>query len=344
MEGDDLSLGCVKTDNGNNASRLFHVINATVNLVQTRNLAWQERKAAPFVFTPLHTGGDSVAYRPSSECSKSRSDWNSASRPLTLGTAMAISGAAVSPNMGYHSSPIVTFLLTLFNVRLGWWLGNPKHEKNWSLEGPKSAIPLLWKEAMGQTADDQPWLYLSDGGHFDNLGIYEMIRRRCRIIVVSDATEDPRFGFFDIGSTVRRVYTDFGVQIELGSVFMLGRRSPPVPGVYCAVGKIRYPGETEEGRIIYLKPGIYGVEPVDVRAYAASNRLFPHDPTFNQFFTESQFESYRSLGRHCITNVCSSRPTVSSLKELIDCAQDYVHMHEAQRPAGTATLVEVLSP
>jgi hypothetical protein len=135
---------------------------------------------------------------------------------LTLGTAMAISGAAVSPNMGYSSSPSIALLLTLFNVRLGWWLGNPgtAGEKSYRTEGPSFAVKPLVKEALGLTTDDQPYVYLSDGGHFEDLGLYEMVRRRCRFMVVVDAGEDRKFAFEDLGSAVRKIYIDLGVNIE----------------------------------------------------------------------------------------------------------------------------------
>jgi hypothetical protein len=97
---------------------LLHVVNVTLNVVSTDNLAWQERKAESFTLTPLHAGNPLVGYQPTRE-------FGSQDGGITLGTAMAISGAAVSPNMGYSSSPLLGFLLMLFNVRLGWWLGNP---------------------------------------------------------------------------------------------------------------------------------------------------------------------------------------------------------------------------
>ena len=105
---------------------------------------------------------------------------------------MTISGAAASPNMGYHSSPAVSFVMTFFNVRLGWWLPNPKFSDDKLLQKrePESALKPLFFEATGQTTEERDWIYLSDGGHFDNLGLYEMIRRRCRKIVVVDASAD----------------------------------------------------------------------------------------------------------------------------------------------------------
>src|SRR5262249_33729423 len=122
--------------------RPLHVINMTLNLVKGENLAWQERKAESFTVSPLHA----VSYRP--ELGYRRSHLYGGTKGLdggagiSLGTALAISGAAASPNAGYHSSPVVTFLMALFNVRLGWWLGNPgpKGEQTFRWRGPRFAI------------------------------------------------------------------------------------------------------------------------------------------------------------------------------------------------------------
>src|SRR6185295_19730987 len=145
----------------------FHVVNIALNVVASGRLAWQERKAEPFTATPLHCGtatfsgttAHSLGYRPTS-------DYGSTDGGLTLGTALAISGAAASPNMGYHSSPMVSLLLALFNVRLGWWLGNPgaPGEKSYQTEGPKIAIVPFVFEMFGQTTDTRRYVYLSDGG------------------------------------------------------------------------------------------------------------------------------------------------------------------------------------
>ena len=145
----------------------LHLINITLNTLASKNLAWQERKAEAFSMTPRAVGNPNVGYRPTASYANPK-------KGITLGTAMAISGAAVSPNMGYHSSPVIGFLLMLFNIRLGWWLGNPKRA-TYKKEGPTfSAVPLA-EELAGQTTDTSRWIYLSDGGHFENLGLYEMV-------------------------------------------------------------------------------------------------------------------------------------------------------------------------
>ncbi|PYS07998.1 MAG: acyltransferase, partial [Acidobacteria bacterium] len=108
--------------------------------------------------------------------------------------------------MGYYSSAFVTFLLALFNLRLGWWLGNPGPAGNgkwrfgkrrlstYDTAGPNFAARPIFAETLGLTDDKHPYVYLSDGGHFENLGLYEMVLRRCKMIVVSDGSADPDFG------------------------------------------------------------------------------------------------------------------------------------------------------
>jgi len=299
--------------------RPLHVINAAVNLVSSKNLAWQERMAAPFTFSPLHCGsGSSIfsngAYRRTHPASDQSKPYGGR-LGLTLGTAMAISGAAVSPNMGYNTSPGVAFLMALFNVRLGWWLANPRSENSYYwLTSPGFALRPYFMEMFGLTSETERWVYLSDGGHFENLGIYEMVRRRCRVIVVSDAGCDPDYAFDDLGNALRKIWIDLGVRVEVGGLDRLKKRfkERPTPAThepYWAVGRIRYnaaDGGGEDGWLLYFKSGLHGTEPMDVLSYAMSHPTFPHETTSNQFFTESQFESYRMLGYEIVSRALES--------------------------------------
>ena len=115
--------------------------------------------------------------------------------------------------MGYHSSPALAFLMTLFNVRLGWWLGNPGLAGNdtWQRRNPRSSILPYIYEATGNTNDTYPYVYLSDGGHFENLGLYEMVLRRSHRIVVSDGGCDPKYVYEDLGNAVRKIRIDLGI-------------------------------------------------------------------------------------------------------------------------------------
>jgi patatin-like phospholipase len=299
-QADNLRLASLWLPGGNEGrQRLFHVVNMALNVVASTNLAWQERKAEPFVMTPLACGNPFVKFAPTRFYGDPRDG-------ITLGTAMAISGAAVSPNQGYHSSPIVGLLLLLFNVRLGWWLGNPQRgSRTYRREGPFLSIRPVLDELAGRTTDAGRYIYLSDGGHFENLGLYEMVRRRCHFILVSDAGCDPAGALEDLGNAVRKIWIDLGIRIEFDRIDVTPRQTPPVDGVYCALGRIRYPEEeAKEGALIYVKPGFHGSEPADVRAFAALHKDFPHESTADQWFSESQMESYRALGSHIIDKIC----------------------------------------
>lgn len=265
----------------------FHVINMTLNLLSGERLAWQQRRAAPFTASPLHCGSEILGYRPSAEYGGENG--------ISLGTALAISGAAASPNMGYYSSPAITFIMTLFNARLGSWLGNPKR-KSWRDSGPHSALDSIIREALGRTDESSPYVYLSDGGHFENLGLYEMVQRRCRYIVALDGGGDPEYHYEALGNALRKIRIDMKIPID----FLPPHSSPgETPKVRCAVAEILYKEidpTLENGYLVYIKPVVLAGDYSDVTAYKAANPAFPHESTGNQWFNESQTESYRMLG------------------------------------------------
>ena len=373
----------------------FPIISTAINLTFGEDLAYQERKAASFAFTPLFSGynvGWTAANEQHTQFNgfvDTRSYVYRKEGGITLATACAISGAAASPSMGYHSNPAVAFLLTVFNVRLGWWLRNPRRRRMFAAKpnnlpsSPRVGILELLNELFGHSDDTTSYVYLTDGGHFDNMGLYELIRRRCRNIVVCDGESDAGLNFEGIGMAIRKARLDFGVEITLDQtdpvvpepaspaarsarhVFgAAGRRvsalhrasvsldpgapserakgqhaatplvvsarpSVTTPGtvhieltpgdaskaaaglssfaefpgntVHCVHGSIRYPEDASDadfGNILYIKASLTGDEPPDVLNYRREHAAFPHDTTLNQFFTESQFESYRRLGEH----------------------------------------------
>lgn len=287
------------------AHRLLHVVNMTLNLVGGHNLAWQQRKAETFAVTPLHAGCFRLGYR--------RSKCYGGPNGISLGTAAAVSGAAVSSNMGYYtSSPLLSLVLTLFNARLGWWLGNPgpAGKDTYSRSTPKlSAMPVI-QEAFGLTDDTRKYVYLSDGGHFEDLAIYEMVLRRCHIIIASDGAQDKDYEFGDLGNAIRKIRIDLGVHIEFDDVPIYKEAPQGKQGRYCAFGRIRYSAvdgdDVKDGVLIYIKPAIYGREPRDVLQYKKSNNDFPHQTTGDQFFDEPQFESYRMLGAYIMDRLCDN--------------------------------------
>ncbi len=305
-------------------SRPFHVLNATLNLVAGHNLAWQQRKAASFTFTRLHCGSSLVGYRKSEHYAKTKSE-----NAMTLGGAMAVSGAAANPNMGYHSSTVLTFLMTLFNVRLGVWLGNPGPAGDHALwatydrGSPRMANRPLYSEAFGLTDETHPYVNISDGGHFEDLAIYEMVRRRCRFILAVDAGADPDTGFEDLGNAVRKILIDMGIPIEFEGKLQILGRDPQLKrvGRYAAVGTIRYSAvdgsdSDLDGKLVYIKPAFYGTEPMDVYNYAMGSPTFPHETTADQFFTESQFESYRKLGYYIMNSLLAPCQNACELDQI----------------------------
>ncbi len=346
-----------------NEARPLHIINIALNLVSGKELAWQERKAQPFTVSQLHAGSYNLGYREVKNYAISRQQ-NGA---LSLGTSLAISGAAVSPNMGYNSSPPVTFLLSLFNVRLGWWLGNPgvAGSTTYTKPSPFFAPRPLIAETLGMTDSQHPYIYLSDGAHFENLALYEMVRRRCHFILVSDAGADGKFNFDDLGNAIRKIRIDLGVPIR----FL--RDMPIQPRVkadalfaqkgkdedkrkYCALATIQYSevdgnDPKQDGWLLYIKPTVYGNEPSDVQNYAKAHPDFPHETTGDQMYSESQFESYRALGEYVIQQIIDGGGGTQigqelSLKDLARYASAYLKLEPSDELPPPSKPAVALTP
>lgn len=296
----------------------YPIVNAALNLVAGEDLAYQERKATSFIITPLNCGFDVWTWRrkPLSLDKLDKAEYGF--RPtkdyayhnggFQLGTAMGISGAALSPNMGYHSKPSLAFLMTLFNVRLGYWAGNPRKESTWKKAGPSIGLLYLFKELFGLTDDESKYVYLSDGGHFDNLGLYELVKRRCHYILVCDASADKDYTFESLAGAIRKCREDIGVDIRIKTDMITPHGPEKLSEWHCAVGEIDYRNvdpplvngqpDNRTGVLVYLKASLTGDESADVLGYKTAYKDFPHQTTADQWFTESQFESYRRLGQH----------------------------------------------
>lgn len=217
----------------------------------------------------------------------------------TIGKAMTISGVAANANIGYHPSSAAAFLLSVFNVKWRYWIGNPRLN-SWKKSDPDSGLAYIVKDLFGKSDIDSNYVCLSDGGHFDNMGIYELIRRRCSTIILSDAEEDSGVICEGLANAIRRCYIDFGVEIIIDTDAITSKDDKTgFSKGHTAQGWIRYPDGTE-GTLIYIKTVLTGDEPVDIREYAKKNSSFPRRLTGDQFFDEAQFESYRKLGYHSV--------------------------------------------
>ena len=319
----------------------LHIINATLNLVATTNTAWTQRKAESFTFSPLHCGSFRVGYVPT--------ETYGGRQGVTLATAMAISGAAFNPNMGYHSSPLLALIMTLFNVRLGVWLPNPRRDQSprfFQHSSPRLALAPLVSEALGKTNDSGNFIQVSDGGHFENLALYEMVMRRCHRIIVVDGGADPKFQFEDLGNAVRKIRIDLGIQIEFRDENHIRSGNNP-EALYCAIADIRYKevdGEDAgDGVLIYWKPSVHRTEAIDVQNYAATHADFPNQTTADQFFNESQFESYRKLGMTMVQEITACAPEKAfTMEELFTAASTYRGAAEF-RPDSPSQMMNKLS-
>jgi uncharacterized membrane protein len=298
----------------------FPIVNATLNVSAGEQLAWQERKAESFMFTPCHCGFDvpdqTLMRGRSSNRAVSRQQTDAALKPCgyrvtksysrkygpNLGTATSISGAAANPNQGYNTSPAVAFLMTVFDVRLGWWLGNPRRNRPSKLSSPVFGLVSLLSELVGRADDTSNFINLSDGGHFDNMGLYELVRRRCTFIIVCDAEQDPSYSFGGLGMAIRKCRIDFGAEITIDPSRIIPKEGRSE--AHCAVGAIKYL-DGSKGTLVYIKSSMTGDENEDVLEYRASAPQFPHETTADQWFSESQFESYRALGYHATKDALS---------------------------------------
>jgi hypothetical protein len=297
----------------------FPIFCSSLNISVGEDLAWQERKAASFAFTPLFSGyhipwtGRSYSGKLSYNGFVPTERFAYPNGGINISTVAAISGAAISPNWGYHTSPPMAFLLTMFNVRLGWWMPNPRRSflafdpegqapKGERFPHPRFAPNQLLRELLGQIGDDRKFVYLTDGGHFDNMGLYELVRRRCYEIVICDAEQDSGPVFEGIGMAIRKCRIDFGVEIDLDLNKLATDAVTKVSKVHWITGTIKYPetGNAPPGTILYIKSSITGKEAADVYNYRLQHSPFPQDSTMDQWFTESQFESYRRLGQQVV--------------------------------------------
>ena len=253
--------------------------------------------------------------------------------PLSLGRWVAISGAAFSTGLGFRTSPGLSLLAGLANVRLGYWWdsGVPTRRRPLKMRISRTVADHLSRVLVGlfpvhtylyyeltahfPGSSRRHW-YLSDGGHFENMGGYELIRRRLPLIIVVDAEGDEDYTFEGLSNLTRKARLDFGVEIEFMDT--VDETLPPAFGPleslrpvatseldprralsHAAVARVRYPDpDGFEGRLVYLKPGITGDEPIDLREYARHHPAFPQQSTADQFFDEAQWESYRALGEH----------------------------------------------
>jgi len=128
---------------------------------------------------------------------------------------------------------------------------------------------------------------------------YELVRRRCRLIVAVDASADRQFDFGDLGNAIRKCGTDLHVEIEIKVGQIDLQQQSEFSQAHCVTGSIRYDKVdkgAKPGTLLYIKPSLLGTEFADLLNYRKTNKGFPHQSTSDQWFDETQFEAYRVLG------------------------------------------------
>lgn len=267
-----------------------HLINAALNVPGSRAPDLRGRDSDFFLFSKHYCGSLLTGWYPTQ-------DWQDLDPNLDLGTAMAISGAAASPHMGTLTSSRYMMLLAMLNIRLGYWVRRPHTywADYWRFKRPFAPLYFL-RELTGNMTEHTACVNVSDGGHIENLGVYELLRRRCRTIIAIDGECDPQHHFEGLLKLVRMAWIDLGVRIEPD----LRDLRPDAAGLCNAhfiVTRIAYPDE-QEGWLLYLKLSMTGNESEYLKEFRQAHPNFPHDSTAQQLFGEAQWEAYRALGEH----------------------------------------------
>jgi hypothetical protein len=243
------------------------------------------------------------------------------SKFVTYPTAMAISSAAIAPSMGKESRGAFRFFLALLNLRLGVWLPNPRRIHDFSKRWPTKTLNIAWlprpgylvREMLGLNSIDARYLFVTDGGHYENLGLVELLRRRCRTIWCVDAAGDHADQFTTLGGALRQAQIELGVEIEIHPYQDMAPAwdAPSADGItyvkspFCT-GSIYYPDENgrvdrapeRTGVLHFVKLGVPNDAPWSVLSYASEHQHFPFDATLDQLFDAERFEAYRELGAH----------------------------------------------
>lgn len=292
----------------------LHLINTTLNTTSSSNERLRSREGASFFFSPLYVGSWPTGFRrvdAYDECD------------TALSSAFTTSGAAVDPDMYVTRARALSFLMALLNIRLGYWALNPKFGRRRARLRPWWWV-FIGREMLGVGLDEKRrHVHLSDGGGFENLGIYELIRRRVRYVIVTDAGADPQTTLSDLGRAIERVRVDFGAEIDLDADRLYHQRDQSLAQQPYVLGSIRY-ADGGEGRILYIKPVLCAGLTADIYAYWRAHPSFPDQSTAEQFFDEAQFEAYRALGQQIVASLLGDS-VPAGVDEWFDRLQQAAH-------------------
>ncbi len=279
----------------------YHLYNTCLNLATDRDSAYRTRKSEGFLFSKLYCGSqatgyvDTGLYRPGE---------------TKVARAMTISGAAADSALGRQTYFAQSFGATLFNIRLGQWLENPGYRGG--RHAGRQETGVFWPkyflmEMLGTNDARHRLVRLSDGGHTgDNLGLIPLLQRRCRLILAVDAECDTDYGFASLMYAIQYAEADLGIRIDIGLDELKPDEKGRV-GRHYAIGTIVYP-QTDahpwtSGHLVLMKASVHAGDHETVLKYHQSRPVFPQETTVDQFFSEEQFEAYRTLGENIATQL-----------------------------------------
>ncbi|MFZ3104127.1 MAG: patatin-like phospholipase family protein [Smithella sp.] len=303
----------------------YHIINTNVVLASAKRAKFRGRGGDNFIMSPLYCGGNATGWLKTEKYMGGE---------MTLASAMAISGAAVNPDAGgggdgITRQPFLSILMGMLNLRLGYWVPNPDPQKSKGMlkpPVPNYFWPGLWEIIFRYRLNEKAYfLQLTDGGHFENLALYEMIRRRLKLIIVCDGAVDPQYTFSELANAMQKVRTDFGALIIINNEDLKDLTpSQEINQVKVAKkgflkAKIVY-ADNSKGRLIYINTTFCEGLSTDLYGYKREHPSFPEEPTSDQFFNEKQFEAYRELGYHIAWSMMKDDEVISDpiVKEVME--------------------------
>ena len=318
----------------------YHLVNTALNVEGSKEVNRRNRNADFFLLSRNFVGSRTTDY-------VATADMEQVMPGLDVGTAVAISGAAVSSDMGAATIKPLVPTLALLNIRLAYWMRNPKwvfRRGRWN----RCANYYFLREAFGGLTEKLKSVYLSDGGHIENLGMYELLRRRCKVIIAVDSEADPQMAFGAFNVLERYARIDLGVRIDLPwqQITSMTRATGEAIdstgdcvknfGPHVAVGEISYPGG-RKGVLVYIKSSLTGDENDYVFHYKKRYSAFPHETTLDQLFSEEQFEAYRALGFHAANRFFDRRDDFAHLDSAqYPCARDHLEFLDQMFPVTAA--------
>lgn len=318
----------------------YHLIGAALNIPSSSSYRMNERNADFFLFSPKFCGSKAIGYH-----ATKKPPFNE----LQKSTAMAVSGAAVSPLAGRNTTYGLTPWLAILNIRLGLWFCNPSTKNKNRTKNTRPTPFLLWRELVGYASEKSSHINVSDGGHIENLAVYELLRRRCLTIICIDGEADPKMEYDGLLRLIQLAKVDLDVDIEI-DLDSLKPRENGFSYSHFAMAKITYPladkHSTEKcnnvGYMLYIKSSLTGNEQPYILDYKRKQPDFPHQSTSDQFFSEEQFESYRALGYHVAEDLLTDLNLDGELYSPADNANIDIKTM-MQRPGGMQLLFAHLS-